>query len=44
MQDPQFGGWGELRTNVGGTVNTHDGKMYISLPQQCTLVFEQTEL
>ena len=42
MQDPLFGGWAELKTN--DEVQTHDGKMWINLPGQCTLVFEQTAM
>jgi hypothetical protein len=43
-QAPEFGGWHELKTNAGRTVDTHEGFMWINLPGQCTLVFEQTAM
>jgi len=39
--DPAFGGWDGVMTNGGETKHSHDGKLWLNLPGQCTLIFEQ---
>mmetsp|Transcript_17726 Transcript_17726/g.38442 ORF Transcript_17726/g.38442 Transcript_17726/m.38442 type:complete len:129 (+) Transcript_17726:1025-1411(+) len=38
-QSAAYGGWDGWKTN--DEVSAHDGRIYISLPEQCTLIFEQ---
>ena len=38
-QDVAYGGWEGWKSNKGRVVNVHEGKAWISIPEQCTLVF-----
>ena len=40
-QDAAYGGWDGARTNAEGILHSHDGKLWINLPGQTTLVFKQ---
>ena len=39
--DPQFGGWEGVKSNGDGLLHSPDGKLYINLPAQATLIFKQ---
>jgi hypothetical protein len=39
--DPEFGGWDGVKTNGGGPKPSYDGKLWLNLPGQCTLIFQQ---
>lgn len=41
MQDAAYGGWEGVRTNAEGVLHAHDGKLWINVPGQTTLVFKQ---
>jgi hypothetical protein len=40
-QDAAYGGWEGARTNAEGVLHSHDGKLWINMPGQTTLVFRQ---
>jgi len=40
-QGAAYGGWEGARTNAGGVLRAHDGKLWINVPGQTTLVFRQ---
>jgi len=42
-QDERFGGWEGVKSNAGETKPSYDGKLWINLPGQCTLVFKQVD-
>lgn len=39
--DPAFGGWDGVKTNDGRPMVSHEGKLWLNLPGQSTLVFRQ---
>ena len=41
IHDSTFGGWEGVRTNGGGPKLLYDGKLWLNLPGQCTLMFQQ---
>ena len=41
LQDAAYGGWEGMRTNTEGVLHSHDGKLWVNLPGQTTLVFQQ---
>ena len=41
LQDAAYGGWEGVRTNIEGVLHSHDGKLWVNLPGQTTLVFTQ---
>jgi hypothetical protein len=41
LQAPQYGGSEFWKSNSGGVKHSHEGKLYISIPPQCCLVFRQ---
>ena len=42
--DPAFGGWDGVKTNDGGALLvSQDGKLWLNLPGQCTLIIKQTD-
>lgn len=42
-QTPELGGWEGTVSNAGEPKPSHDGKLWINLPPQCTLVFKQVD-
>ena len=40
-QDVKYGGWEGLKDNSGEIKHSHDGRLWLNLPGQCTLVFRQ---
>mmetsp|Transcript_3793 Transcript_3793/g.10743 ORF Transcript_3793/g.10743 Transcript_3793/m.10743 type:complete len:283 (-) Transcript_3793:353-1201(-) len=40
-QDVAYGGWDGAKTNDAGITKSYDGKLWLNLPGQCTLIFAQ---
>lgn len=40
-QDAAFGGYENVHSNAGREVVAHDGRIWISIPPSCTLMFKQ---